>query len=100
MPRPGAEIAAAHLAARLRAALGHDRLQVRPHGVHLLVELLDDDGADTIARLTAITSATYTAGFRNHARRWEPLPISGPLDTAADELVDVLRPFLEDNKIT
>ena len=96
MARPGAEIAAARLEAKLKSALGHDQIQVRPYGEHLLVALLVGDGADTIARLTAVTSTSYTAGFRNQAGRWEPLPINAPLDTAADELVDLIRPFLSD----
>ena len=91
--RPGAEIAAARLEARLKSALGHDQIQVRPHGAHLLVALLVGDEADTIARLTAVNTS-YIAGFRNQAGRWEPLPINAPLDTAADELVDLIRPFL------
>jgi hypothetical protein len=36
-----------------------------------------DDAVDTVARLTEVARNSYTAAFRSHTGRWEPLPEHG-----------------------
>lgn len=67
---------------------------MRPYGKHLLIQMHRDDDVDTVARLTELARNRYTAAFRSHTGRWEPLPINGDLEQAADSIVTLLAPFL------
>ncbi len=53
-----------------------------------------DDSVDTIARLTELARNSYSAAFRSHTGRWEPLPGTGDLATVADLVVSLLGPLL------
>ncbi len=80
---------------KLRALLGHDRIEVNSSGIHFLLQLLEEGGTETIARLTKIGPNLYGAAFRTHKGRWEPLPIEGNLSEVAESVVDMLRPYFE-----
>jgi len=67
---------------------------VRPYGKHLLIQMHRGDDVDTVARLTQLARNRYSAAFRSHAGRWEPLPINGDLKQAADSVATLLAPFL------
>ena len=63
---------------RLLAELtGHTAAHVRPYGKHLLIQMQRDDSLDTVARLTEASRNRYTAAFRTHSGRWEPLSALG-----------------------
>jgi hypothetical protein len=54
-----------------------------------------DDVVDIIARLTEVSRTTYTAAFRSHTGRWEPLPVSGDLAHSAAAVATLLAPYFE-----
>lgn len=90
------QAAALHLQSLLRARGSYEHLRVRPHGQHLLVEGIGDDGAaDVVARATALTHSTFQLDFRAHSGRWEPLPVEGDLNAIVDGLTQELGPFLD-----
>jgi hypothetical protein len=81
---------------RLLAELtGHTAAHVRPYGKHLLIQMQRDDSLDTVARLTEASRNRYTAAFRNHSGRWEPLPAAGDLRQTAEAVVSMLAPYLD-----
>lgn len=96
MPTPFAQASAAELQRYLAELTGHTAAQVRPYGKHLLIQMHRDEAVDTVARLTEVSRHRYTAAFRSHTGRWEPLP-SPPADLkqAADLLATLLAPYLE-----
>jgi hypothetical protein len=67
---------------------------VRPYGKHLLIQMHRGDDVDTVARLTQLARNRYSAAFRSHTGRWEPLPINGDLKQATDAVATLLAPFL------
>lgn len=73
---------------------GHAAARVRPYGRHLLIQIQREDSFDTVARLTASTGRHYTAAFRTHSGRWEPLPVAADLRQAAQAVVTMLAPYL------
>jgi hypothetical protein len=83
---------------KLRGLLGHDQVEVQSSGAHLLLQLIEDDSHETIARLTKIGPNLYGAAFRTHTGRWEHLPVEGNLLEAAELVVDMLRPYFDINK--
>ena len=95
MPTFNAQRKAAELQRQLATLTGHDQVQVRPYGKHLLIQLRRDDSVDTIARLTEIARNTFSSAFRSHTGRWEPLPGHGDLATTADLVVTLLAPYFE-----
>jgi hypothetical protein len=69
---------------------------VRPYGKHLLIQMHRDDSVDTVARLTEIARNKYTAAFRSHTGRWEPLPaLAADLKQTAELVTTLLAPYLE-----
>lgn len=94
VPKTSPNTEATRLEAHLKALLGHEHVRVRPHGAHLLIQVNFDGDPDTVARLTRIEANTHTSAFRNHAGRWEPLPLTGPLETVAAQTVETLRPYM------
>ncbi|PTB24849.1 hypothetical protein C9I56_31565 [Paraburkholderia caribensis] len=48
-----------------------------------------------VARLTELARNRYSAAFRSHTERWEPLPGTGSLDEMADVVVTLLQPYLQ-----
>ncbi|MBV8250819.1 MAG: hypothetical protein JO200_20530, partial [Comamonas sp.] len=51
---------------------------------------------DTVARLTEVARNKYTAAFRSHTGRWEPLPAAAAeLKQAAELVTTLLAPYLE-----
>jgi len=81
---------------RLLAELtGHTAAHVRPYGKHLLIQMQRDDSLDTVARLTEASRNRYTAAFRTHSGRWEPLPAAGDLRQTAEAVVSMLAPYLD-----
>ncbi|MDO9568213.1 MAG: hypothetical protein U1A81_08875, partial [Hydrogenophaga sp.] len=70
---------------------------------HLLIQMHsgasddNDEHVDTIARLTELARNSYSAAFRSHTGRWEPLPGTGDLATVADLVVSLLGSYLESN---
>ncbi|BEP57163.1 MULTISPECIES: hypothetical protein [unclassified Variovorax] len=94
MPTLLAQARADELQRQLARLIGHEQARVRPYGKHLLIQMHRDDDVDTVARLTELARNRYTAAFRSHTGRWEPLPINGDLEQAADSIVTLLAPFL------
>ena len=97
MPTFDAQRKAAELQRQLATLIGHDQVQVRPYGKHLLIQLRRDESVDTIARLTEVARNTFSSAFRSHTGRWEPLPGQGDLATTADLVVTLLAPYFEPN---
>ena len=83
---------------KLRILLGHDQIEVHSSGVHLLLQLIGEDGPETIARLTEIRPNLYNAAFRTHNGRWEPLPVEGNLLEVGEIVVDMLGPYFDITK--
>lgn len=90
MPAHLAQSNAAELQRQLTELTGHTSVHVRPYGKHLLVQMHRDDGIDTVARLTELARDKYTAAFRSHTGRWEPLPVSAASMRECAELVTTL----------
>lgn len=97
MPTPLAQARAAELQRHLAQLTGHDHARVRPYGKHLLIQMQRDDALQTVARLTEATRNRYTAAFRSHTGRWEPLPVDGDLKHVADTVTALLAPYLDLN---
>ena len=101
MPTIDAQARAAELQRQIATLTGHKLAQVKPYGKHLLIQMHreggddPDDSADTIARLTELARNSYSAAFRSHTGRWEPLPAMGDLATVADLVVSLLGPYFE-----
>lgn len=96
MPVPHAQASTAELQRHLAALTGHEHARVRPYGKHLLIQMHRDDAIDTVARLTEVAPQKYTAAFRSHTGRWEPLPGSGAdLKQTAELVATLLAPYLE-----
>lgn len=95
MPTPLAQARAAELQRHLAQLTGHDHAHVRPYGKHLLIQMRRDTAVDTVARLTEVARNSYTAAFRSHTGRWEPLPVAGDLKHAADAVTTLLAPYLD-----
>lgn len=99
MPTFEVQRKAAELQRQLATLTGHQRARVKPYGKHLLIQMhsdgSDDDSVDTIARLTELARNVYSAAFRSHTGRWEPLPGTGDLATVADLVVSLLGPYFE-----
>ena len=96
MPALHAHASSAELQRHLAELTGHDHARVRPYGKHLLIQMHRDDAIDTVARLTEVARNKYTAAFRSHTGRWEPLP--GPaadLKQTAELVATLLAPYLE-----
>ncbi|MBA3058925.1 MAG: hypothetical protein FP823_13720 [Rhodoferax sp.] len=70
---------------------------MKPYGKHLLIQMHRGDSLDTIARLTETTRNTYSSAFRSHTGRWEPLPGTGDIATAAELVVTLLAPHFDSN---
>jgi hypothetical protein len=96
MPTPLAQANAAELQRHLADLTGHTAAHVRPYGKHLLIQMHRDDSIDTVARLTEVARDKYTAAFRSHTGRWEPLPASAAnMKQAAMLITTLLAPYLE-----
>jgi hypothetical protein len=93
MPKPTSR--APELQHQLRQILGHDQIKVKPYGKHLLIQLVTNDEADTMARLTELGRGTYGASFRALTGRWEPLPGTGPLKEMANLVTTLIGPYLQ-----
>lgn len=83
---------------KLRTLLGHDQVEVHASGAHLLIQLIEDDILETIARITLIRPNLYGAAFRTSKGRWEPLPVEGNLLEVAELVTDMLRPYFDVSK--
>jgi len=90
MPGHLAQANAAELQRHLVDLTGHTAAHVRPYGKHLLIQMHRDDSIDTVARLTEVTRGKYTAAFRSHNGRWEPLPAPPASMKQTVELVTTL----------
>ena len=101
MPTFEVQRKAVELERQLATLTGHQRARVKPYGKHLLIQMHrdggddTDDSADTIARLTELARNSYSAAFRSHTGRWEPLPGTGDLSTTADLVVSLLGLYLD-----
>ena len=97
MPTFEARAKAAELQRQLATLTGHDLVQVKPYGKHLLIQMHRDGIVDTIARLTERGRNSYSSAFRSHTGRWEPLPGNGTLATTANSVVSLLGPYFDPN---
>jgi hypothetical protein len=79
----------------IHARGNYAHVHVRPHGNHLVVELEAGGGREPVARLTYLGGRQFGLGFHHHTGRWQPMPFSGPLETATCQLVQMLGPYLE-----
>jgi hypothetical protein len=96
MPAPLAQANAAELQRHLAELTGHTAARVRPYGKHLLIQLHRDDSVDTVARLTEVARNKFTAAFRSHTGRWEPLPApAAELRPTAELVTSLLAPYLQ-----
>jgi hypothetical protein len=96
MPAPLAQAHAAELQRHLAELTGHTAAHVRPYGRHLLIQMHRDDSIDTVARLSEVARDNYTAAFRSHTGRWEPLPApAANMKASAKLLFALLAPYLE-----
>jgi hypothetical protein len=96
MPAPLAQANAAELQRYLAELTGHNAAHVRPYGKHLLIQMHRDDSVDTVARLTEVARNKYTAAFRSHTGRWEPLPAAAAdIKQTAELVTTLLAPYLE-----
>jgi len=95
MPAVHLQASAAELQRQLAEFTGHDHARVRPYGKHLLIQMHRDDAVDTVARLTEVARNKYTAAFRSHTGRWEPLPAAGDLKHTAGLVATLLAPYLD-----
>lgn len=86
---------AAELQRKLHSLLGHDQIVTQAYGRHLLIKRRDDEESTVVARLTELAPNRYSAAFRSHTGRWEPLPGTGSLDEMADVVVTLLQPYLQ-----
>jgi len=86
---------ASELQGLLAQLTGHAAARVRRYGKHLLIQMQRDDSFDTIARLTQTATDHYTAAFRTHSGRWEPLPAAGNLRQTTEIVVTMLAPYLD-----
>jgi hypothetical protein len=79
----------------LRRRGKYDHVTVRPRSGHLNIEAADADGQRSIvARATPLGGAEYGLSFRTSGGRWDPMPVSGPLEEIADAVVGLLGPYL------
>ena len=97
MPTFDAQRKAAELQRQLASLTGHALAHVKPYGKHLLIQMHREDQVDTIARLTELGRNSYSAAFRSHTGRWEPLPGTGDLATVADLVVTLLNLYFDPN---
>lgn len=96
MPAPHTPATPAELERHLAELTGHDHARVRPYGKYLLIQMHRGDDVDTVARLTEVARNKYTAAFRSHTGRWEPLPApAADLKQAAEFVATLLAPYLE-----
>ena len=96
MPAPLAQANAAELQRNLVELTGHAAARVRPYGKHLLIQMHRDDDVDTVARLSEVARNKYTAAFRSHTGRWEPLPApAADLKQTAELVATLLASYLE-----
>jgi hypothetical protein len=95
MPALPARHYAAELQRQLRSLLGHEQIVTQAYGRHLLIKRLDDEEATVVARLTELSRNRYSAAFRSHSGRWEPLPSIGSLDEMTEVVVTLLQPYLQ-----
>jgi len=95
MPTPLAQARAAELQDHLAQLTGHNHARVRLYGKHLLIQMQRDEAVATVARLTEVARNSYTAAFRSHTGRWEPLPVVGDLKHAADAVTTLLAPYFD-----
>lgn len=97
MKHPTSKAHAEQLRTLIRLAHGYRQVDVRPHGQHLIVELLHDGGREPVARATRLDGHGYDYGlsFRTHTGRWEPMPITGALEEIARALTQELGPYLD-----
>ena len=81
----------------LRAKLDADRLTsgmcVRVYGQHLIAgrPVQDDGEPDDRVRLSRLGGSRWGLSARLHTGRWERTPFTGTID----ELVDVMRTFMQ-----
>jgi hypothetical protein len=95
MPATVSPDRAAELQRLLAELTGHTAAHVRPYGKHLLIQMRRDDALDTVARLTETARHHYTAAFRTHSGRWEPLPAVGNMRQTAEAVVTMLASYLD-----
>ncbi|MGF6653567.1 DNA-directed RNA polymerase subunit N (RpoN/RPB10) [Paraburkholderia youngii] len=91
----GAKHYATELQRQLRSLLGHEQIVTPAYGRHLLIKRLDDEEPTVVARLTELARNRYSAAFRSHTGRWEPLPGTGSLDEMVEVVVTLLQPYLQ-----
>ena len=91
--RPNQAIAA-EIQSQLRKAMEHDHIKVKPMGRHFLIQLELEDGMETVARITSITSRLYCIAFRTHTGRWEPVPDEGTLEKMITLVYTLFGPYL------
>jgi len=82
--------AAVSLQGHIQAHEGYSHVTVtaRARQLHIRVD------GEVIARVDHTGSSYYTLAFRNHAGRWEPMPVRGTLVEVAMGAVETLAPYL------
>ena len=95
MPKSTALLGAADVEKKLRQALGHEAVTVKPYGKHFLIQIGNMGEPDTIARITQLDSRTYGAAFKSHTGRWDPLSEEGSRDEMITVVAEELSPYLD-----
>lgn len=95
MPKHRLEFDRLTLESIVQERTNNPQAMVRVRGPHLYVEIHDNAGTgQVIARATEIRTNLYTASFRSHNGRWDPLPLEGTVREVAEGMVHLLGPFL------
>ena len=80
----------------IQKELGHSYVKVRPFGQHLLIQREEGKEGETVARITPTGKKDhYTAAFRNHMGRYEPLPCEGNLLEVGSLIATLLEPYFD-----
>ncbi len=95
MKRPANHAYAERLRALIRQVPGHEHVDVRARGDHLLVVLVQGEDCEPVARATRLDSKSYGLSFRSHTGRWEPMPIAGDLEEIARAMTEELGAYLD-----
>ena len=92
----GLESSADRMETLIRQRGDYAHVHVQARAGHLLIKTQDSQGVkDLIARATPIGDGQYGLSFRNHAGRWEPMPVSGSMEQFVEGLIEVLGPYLD-----
>lgn len=89
-PSENSSPAAAALQSHIQAYEDYSHVTVTARGRQLYIRVDEE----VIARVEQTGSTHYALAFRNHAGRWEPLPVQGTLAEVSVGVIETLAPYL------